>query len=52
MSAGRSNEVDVTFVDYVPGARITTGTPKLGHKKSKQGCQRCRNRRVKVPEPT
>ena len=27
------------------------GVPRLSHKKSKTGCQRCRARRVKVPFP-
>jgi hypothetical protein len=27
------------------------GVPRLSHKKSKTGCQRCRARRVKVPPP-
>ena len=29
----------------------TKGIPRLAHKKSKTGCQRCRARRVKVPRP-
>lgn len=44
---GGSNE-STTFVDYVPGTRITRGIPRLSHKKSRTGCQRCRARRVKV----
>jgi len=40
----------VEFVDYVPGEKVTTakGVPRLAHRKSRTGCQRCRARRVKV----
>lgn len=39
----------VTFVDgLVPDNQGPKGPPKLYHKKSRNGCQRCRSRRVKV----
>lgn len=36
------------FVDGLSDGRRSKGPPKMYHKKSKTGCQRCRTRRVKV----
>lgn len=33
---------------YVPESQAVKGPPKMYHKKSRNGCQRCRSRRVKV----
>jgi hypothetical protein len=35
-----------------PNQKKNKGVPRLSHKKSKTGCQRCRARRVKVPFPS
>lgn len=47
---GGSELTSTTFVGFVPEARGAErrGAPRLSHKKSRTGCQRCRTRRVKV----
>lgn len=48
--ASDSSAKEVTFVGWAPGMDELPRkhAPRLHHKKSRAGCQQCRNRRVKV----